>query len=82
MLIPGFSGSGAPAVLSAARSEAAQQKALLHAESYPSQAGRGRLDHETFLGLMRVRGVPCRANAEAFTVEKALLETESDYSLN
>jgi hypothetical protein len=44
MLIPGFSGSGAAAVLSAAGSEAAQQKALLLAESYPSQAGRGRRD--------------------------------------
>jgi hypothetical protein len=57
MLIPGFGGSGAPAVLSAAGSEAV-------------------------LGVMRVRGVQCRAHAEAFTVDKALLETESDYSVN
>jgi LmbE family N-acetylglucosaminyl deacetylase len=64
-------------------SEVAQQKARLLAECYPSQSGRGWFDHEAFLGLMRVRGVQCRARyAEAFTVEKALLETESDYSVN
>ena len=32
---------------------------------------------------MRVRGVQCRARyAEAFTVEKAMLDSESDYSVN
>src|ERR1700733_1032160 len=63
--------------------EAAQQKAQLLADCYPSQSGRGWFDDEVFLGLMRVRGVQCRARyAEAFTVEKALLNTETNYSVN
>jgi len=33
--------------------------------------------------LIRVRGVQCRARyAEAFTLEKALLDAETDYSVN
>ncbi len=61
----------------------AHQKARLLAECYPSQSDRGWFDDEVFLGLMRVRGVQCRARyAEAFTVEKALLDTGSDYSVN
>jgi LmbE family N-acetylglucosaminyl deacetylase len=63
--------------------EAAQQKAQLLADCYPSQSGRGWFDDEVFLGLMRVRGVQCRARyAEAFTVEKALLDTETNYSVS
>jgi hypothetical protein len=63
--------------------ETAHQKARLLAECYPSQSGRGWFDDEVFLGLMRVRGVQCRARyAEAFTVEKALLDTETNYSVN
>ncbi|HME78785.1 MAG TPA: hypothetical protein VKI00_24980 [Mycobacterium sp.] len=51
-------------------------------ECYPSQSGRDWFDDEVFLGLMRVRGVQCRSRyAEAFTVEKAVLETDS-YSVN
>jgi LmbE family N-acetylglucosaminyl deacetylase len=63
--------------------EIAQHKARLLAECYPSQTGRGWFDDEAFLGLMRVRGVQCRARyAEAFTVEKAVLGTQPDYSVN
>jgi hypothetical protein len=63
--------------------ETAHQKARLLAECYPSQSGCGWFDDEVFLGLMRVRGVQCRARyAEAFTVEKALLDTETNYSVN
>lgn len=63
--------------------EVAQQKARLLGDCYPSQSGRGWFDREAFLSLMRVRGVQCRTRyAEAFTVEKALLESESDYSVN
>ncbi len=63
--------------------EIAQKKARLLAECYPSQSGRGWFEDDAFLGLMRVRGVQCRARyAEAFTVEKAVLGTESDYSVN
>ena len=37
----------------------------------------------TLLGLMRVRGAQCRARyAEAFTVEKSVLDSGSDYSVN
>jgi LmbE family N-acetylglucosaminyl deacetylase len=63
--------------------EAAQHKTRLLAECYPSQAARGWFDDEAFLGLMRVRGVQCRSRyAEAFTVEKALLDPESGFSVN
>jgi hypothetical protein len=63
--------------------ETARQKPTLLAECYPSQSGRDCFDDEVFLGLMRVRGVQCRARyAEAFTVEKAILDTKTDYSVN
>jgi LmbE family N-acetylglucosaminyl deacetylase len=64
-------------------SETAHQKTRLLAECYPSQAGRGWFDDEAFPGLMRVRGVQCRTRyAEAFTLENALLDAETDYSVN
>ncbi|MCV7332756.1 PIG-L family deacetylase [Mycobacterium cookii] len=64
-------------------SETAHEKASLIAQCYPSQAGRRWFDDEAFLGLMRVRGVQCRARyAEAFTVEKAVLDSGTDYSVN
>ena len=64
-------------------SETAHQKARLLAQCYPSQSGPDWFDDEVFLALMRVRGVQCRARyAEAFTVEKAVLDTGSDYSVN
>jgi LmbE family N-acetylglucosaminyl deacetylase len=63
--------------------DAAQHKIQVLAECYPSQAGRGWFDDEAFLGLMRVRGVQCRSRyAEAFTIEKAVLDTDSAYSVN
>ena len=40
------------------------------------KSGRDWFDDDALLGLMRVRGVQCRARyAEAFAVEKALLNT-------
>ena len=61
----------------------ARHKAKMLAQCYPSQSGCGWLDDEAVLGLMRVRGVQCRARyAEAFTVEKAVLDTSTDYSVN
>ena len=64
-------------------SETAHQKARLLAQCYPSQSGPDWFDDEVFLGLMRVRGVQCRARyAEAFTVEKAVLDTDDSYSVN
>jgi LmbE family N-acetylglucosaminyl deacetylase len=63
--------------------ETAHEKTRLLAQCYPSQAGRGWFDDEVFLGLMRVRGVQCRARyAEAFTVEKAVLPTDDSCSVN
>lgn len=53
----------------------ANEKAeLLHAH-YPSQVGHDWFDHESFLGLMRLRGVQCRHRyAEAFVLEKAVID--------
>jgi LmbE family N-acetylglucosaminyl deacetylase len=63
--------------------ETAHLKARLLAECYPSQSGRGWFDDEVFLALMRVRGVQCRARyAEAFTVEQALFDAETNHSVN
>jgi LmbE family N-acetylglucosaminyl deacetylase len=54
--------------------DVAREKAQHLTLSYPSQAHRDWFDEETFLGLMRVRGVQCHARyAEAFVVEKAVL---------
>ncbi|OBI80221.1 PIG-L deacetylase family protein [Mycobacterium asiaticum] len=51
--------------------EVAHRKARLLEQCYPSQTGRDWFDEETFLGLMRVRGVQSRSRyAEAFVVEK------------
>jgi LmbE family N-acetylglucosaminyl deacetylase len=72
-----------PALFLPISADVARQKARLLAECYPSQSGRGWFDDEAFLGLMRVRGVQCRARyAEAFTVEKVVLDAEPDYSVN
>jgi LmbE family N-acetylglucosaminyl deacetylase len=63
--------------------ELAHQKAQLLAQCYPSQAGRDWFDDEAFLGLMRVRGVQCRARyAEAFVGEKAVVSPYGVHSLN
>lgn len=53
----------------------ARRKAELLAKVYPSQVGRDWWDDETFLALMRLRGVECRAPyAEGFLVQKARLD--------
>jgi hypothetical protein len=63
--------------------ETAHGKARLLAQCYPSQPERGWRDDEAVLGLMRVRGVQCRARyAEAFTVEQSVSESAPDYSTN
>jgi LmbE family N-acetylglucosaminyl deacetylase len=52
----------------------AQRKVEFLDESFPSQAGRDWWDDETFLGLMRLRGIECRHRyAEGFVVDKAVL---------
>lgn len=55
--------------------DVARQKAELLTKVYPSQVGRDWWDDETFLALLRLRGVECRAlYAEGFVVEKARLD--------
>jgi LmbE family N-acetylglucosaminyl deacetylase len=50
----------------------AQRKLELLWESFPSQVNREWWDAETFLGLMRLRGIECRNRyAEAFLIDKA-----------
>lgn len=75
--IPKWDGDlGRPTVYLPVADELAGRKADLLDEHYPSQLGRDWWDRELFLGLMRLRGVECRARyAEAFTVAKAVLGT-------
>lgn len=63
--------------------ETAHEKARLLTQCLPSQSRRPWFDDEAFVGLMRVRGVQCKARyAEAFAVEKAVSDFGSDYSVN
>lgn len=63
--------------------DAAHEKARMLAQCYSSQPDRGWRDDEAILGLMRVRGVQCRARyAEAFTVEQSVSDSAPDYSTN
>jgi LmbE family N-acetylglucosaminyl deacetylase len=65
-----------PALYVPVSTATARQKTRLLEQCYPSQSGRDWFDDEAFLGLMRVRGAQCHARyAEAFTVEKAVLDT-------
>jgi LmbE family N-acetylglucosaminyl deacetylase len=55
--------------------EAAHRKVELLDASYPSQHDRDWWDEELFLGLMRLRGVECKARyAEAFHASKVRLQ--------
>lgn len=55
--------------------ERARRKVELLTKHYPSQVGRDWWDDETFLGLMRLRGMECRSRyAEGFTVRKVRLD--------
>ncbi|MDF1603457.1 PIG-L deacetylase family protein [Nocardioides sp. YIM 152315] len=55
--------------------EQAHRKVELLHDSFVSQKDRDWWDDETFLGLMRLRGIECRAPyAEAFTAPKVLLD--------
>ena len=52
----------------------AQRKVQLLNKAYPSQHSRDWWDDDLFLGVMRLRGMECRARyAEAFNVRKAIL---------
>lgn len=53
----------------------AKAKVRILDECYQSQRSRDWFDEETFLGLMRIRGVQCHSRyAEAFVAEKAVLD--------
>lgn len=55
---------------------AARLKARTLMDCFPSQSGRDWFDEDAFLGLMRVRGLECRAPeryAEAFHARKLIL---------
>lgn len=53
---------------------AADKVRMLH-KYYPSQVGKDWFDDESFLGLMRIRGVQCKSRyAEAFTVDKMTID--------
>jgi LmbE family N-acetylglucosaminyl deacetylase len=53
---------------------AVEKSKLLH-ECYRSQLGRDWFDDDTFLGLMRLRGVQCHSRyAEAFVTEKTVID--------
>ncbi|MEP9415056.1 PIG-L family deacetylase [Gordonia sp. VNQ95] len=55
--------------------ETALDKVRLLHKCYPSQVDRDWFDDETFLGLMRIRGVQCRVRyAEAFVVAKTVID--------
>jgi LmbE family N-acetylglucosaminyl deacetylase len=57
-----------------AAAEIARRKVELLTKSYPSQVARDWWDDETFLGLMRLRGIECRSRyAEGFLINKATL---------
>jgi LmbE family N-acetylglucosaminyl deacetylase len=54
--------------------EIGRRKVSLLNEHYPSQRTRDWWDDETFLALMRIRGMECRSQyAEAFQASKAVL---------
>ena len=58
--------------------EEAHRKVALLNTHYPSQQTRDWWDDLTFLGLMRLRGLECRAPfAEGFVVDKATLRVSS-----
>jgi LmbE family N-acetylglucosaminyl deacetylase len=55
--------------------EQAVTKTRLLDEAYPSQHGHDWWDEETFLGILRLRGVECRSRyAEGFVSPKTVLE--------
>jgi hypothetical protein len=59
--------------------ELGRRKVSLLNKSYPSQRSRDWWDDETFLALMRIRGMECRSRyAEAFQTSKAVLSIETE----
>ena len=79
--IPKWDGdTGAPNAFVCVAETAAREKVDLVMRHFGTQRGKDWFDPETFLGLMRLRGMECRAPeryAEAFYVRKAVLGTPS-----
>jgi LmbE family N-acetylglucosaminyl deacetylase len=76
--IPKWDGDlGRPSHYVPVTEEQAQRKVELLNKSFPSQAGRDWWDDDLYLGLMRIRGVECRARyAEAFFTRKVLMRLD------
>jgi LmbE family N-acetylglucosaminyl deacetylase len=78
--IPKYEGDwGTPNTFVPVPSEVAQRKVALLLERFPSQRGRQWFSAETFLSVMRLRGMECRVEAgyaEAFYGRKVLLAIE------
>jgi len=71
-------GLGQPNVYMAVSRALAERKVRTLLRAYPSQAGRDWFTADTFLGLMRLRGVECRSPsgfAEAFYGRKLSFES-------
>lgn len=69
---------GRPNVFVPLSADLVEEKLALLERFFASQAGRHWFDRETFLGLMRLRGMECVAPdryAEAFTARKTVLTT-------
>jgi LmbE family N-acetylglucosaminyl deacetylase len=67
---------GIPNVFMPLTAEVAERKVSLIEQHFPSQASRHWFDRETFMGLMRLRGmeaVAAERYAEAFTCRKVVL---------
>jgi LmbE family N-acetylglucosaminyl deacetylase len=67
---------GTPNVFMPLSAAIAEEKVTLLERHFPSQAGKHWFDRETFMGLMRLRGLEAVAPervAEAFTCRKAVL---------
>ena len=55
----------------------AQEKVELLDECFPSQRGRDWWGSDTFLSLMRLRGIECRRSyAEGFVLSKAVVDLD------
>ena len=75
--IPKFDGDlGRPNVFVPLSAEVVERKLALLEQHFPTQAGKHWFDRETFLGLMRLRGMEAASPtryAEAFTARKVVL---------
>jgi LmbE family N-acetylglucosaminyl deacetylase len=75
--IPKYDGDlGRPSVFMPIDREVADRKSAYLFDCFPSQATRDWFTEETFTGLMRLRGIECRADsglAEAFHNDKLVL---------